>query len=187
MVVNFPSVAASAVLTADIKKYAQEHCSECTVDSVDVQLSQLANGQSVQTTVSAVQANPEINYVLSAVPSAVTGLSAALQTVGRSNVKIGGTGGEYQNFVNIASGTESAWVNQGTEGVGFNEIDAGLHGLAGGKYQYKSDIYVPLVLVTKSNLAKLGGPQAAKAVGTYQVPANYVDLYSKLWHVKAPK
>ena len=58
MVVNFPSVAASAVLTADIKKYAQEHCSECTVDSVDVQLSQLANGQSVQTTVSAVQANP---------------------------------------------------------------------------------------------------------------------------------
>ena len=90
---------------------------------------------------------------LSAVPSAVTGLSAALQTVGRSNVKIGGTGGEYQNFVNIASGTESAWVNQGTEGVGFNEIDAGLHGLAGGKYQYKSDIYVPLVLVTKSNLA----------------------------------
>jgi len=187
LVQTFPSVAFSAQMTADFQAVVAKGCSQCTVSIVDISLVQLATDGGVSPTISAVQANPAINYVISPVFTAALGLKTALDTAGKTNIKIAGQGGEYANYVDIANGTESAWVNFSTIASGYVDIDAGLHGLAGGKTQYKHDIDPPLVLVTKANLAKLGGPQAAKATGAFEVPANYPQQYAALWHVKYKK
>ena len=53
--------------------------------------------------------------------------------------------------------------------------------MAGGKSQYKTDQYAPVMLVTKDNLPALGGPEAAKATGVFEVPTNLADQYAALW------
>ncbi len=184
LVQTFPAVAFSSQMTTDFEAVVKKNCSQCTASSVQISVVQLATDGGVSATVSAVQADPSINYVISPVFTAALGLKTALNTAGRTNVKIAGNGGQYANYEDIANGTESAWVNFSTIASGYVDIDAGLHGLAGGKYQYKQDINPPLVLVTKANLAKLGGPQAAKATGALEVPANYPAQYAALWHVK---
>ena len=184
LVQTFPAVAFSTQMTTDFESVVKKNCSQCTVSSVEISVVQLATDGGVSATVSAVQADPAVNYVISPVFTAALGLKTALDTAGRSSVKIAGDGGQYANYEDIANGTESAWVNFSTIASGYVDIDAGLHGLAGGKYQYKQDINPPLVLVTKANLAKLGGPQAAKATGAFEVPTNYPAQYAALWHVK---
>ena len=180
-VMNFPDVGVSVALTAAFKKFVGAHCGQCTVDSFDVSLVQLATGAAPATTASAVQANPSITHVVAADGSAAFGLRAALDTVGRKDVKIAGLNGGYSDYANIAAGTESAWVNaSGTYG-GYVAVDIGLHGMAGGKSQYKTDQYAPVMLVTKDNLAALGGPEAAKATGVFEVPTNLADQYAALW------
>jgi len=187
LIQTFPSVAFSAAMTTDFEAVVKKGCTQCVVSTVDISLVQLATDGGVSPTVSAVQADPSVNYVIAPVFTAALGLTKALDTAGKTNIKIAGQGGEYANYVDIANGTESAWVNFSTIASGYVDLDAGLHGLAGGKYQYKQDINPPLVLVTKQNLAKLGGPQAAKATGAFEVPANYPQQYAALWHVKANK
>ena len=184
VVQNVSAVAFSQELTTDFKSVVAKNCSKCTVSSVDISLVQFATDGGVSATISAVQANPDLNYIISSVFSTTFGLRAGLDTAGRPNVKIAGNGGEYTNDVNIANGTESAWVNYSTALQGWGDIDTGLHGLAGKKWQYTSDNYPPLLLVTKQNLAKLGGPAAAKATGSFEYPANYAAQYKKLWHIK---
>ena len=107
----------SVALTAAFKKFVGAHCGQCTVDSFDVSLQQLTTGAAPATTASAVQANPSITHVVVADGSAAFGLRAALDTIGRKDVKIAGLNGNYSDYANIAAGTESAWVNaSGTYG-----------------------------------------------------------------------
>ena len=181
------AVAFSTALTTDFESVVAKNCSKCTVSSVDISLVQFATDGGLSATISAVQANPDLNYVISPVFSTTFGMRAALDSAGRSSVKIAGNGGEYANYVDIANGTESAWVNYSTALQGWGDIDTGLHGLAGTKWQYTTDNYPPLLLVTKQNLAKLGGPAAAKATGSFEYPANYAAQYAALWHVKKAK
>ena len=181
---TFTSVSSSALETVGFTAFVGKNCSGCTVSSVDESLGQLAQDGGVSTTVSAVQANPDINYVIVPTSSAAVGLRAALDAAGRSDVKIAGASGTYQNLLNIASGTESASLTYSTGIDGYLDLDAGLHGMAGKKAQYKGDIYPPLMLVTKKNLANFGGPAAAKATGSPEFPANYAAQYAALWHIK---
>ena len=53
--------------------------------------------------------------------------------------------------------------------------------MQGKKAQYKTDTYAPVFLVTKDNIASLGGAAAAKTLGYFDYPANYADLYGALW------
>ena len=178
------TVASSSGLTASFKAFVKRNCSKCTVSTVDESLQQFGTDGGVSATVSAVQANPAVNYVIVATSSAATGLRAALDAIGRSNVKIAGPSAEYNNYLAVANGTESAWVNFSFPIDGYADVDAGLHGLAGKKWQYKNDIFPgPLVLVTKESLPKLGGAEAAKATGSFDLPSNYVGQYKALWRI----
>ena len=49
-------------------------------------------------------------------PQTALGLRSALDTAGRQDVQIGGLGAASRDYVNIASGAESAWVNLNTGG-----------------------------------------------------------------------
>ena len=182
--ITLPAVSSSTDQTADFKAFVRAHCSKCSVDSDQESLALLASGGIASAMVSAVQADPTIKYIFAPVGSATTGLRAALDAAGYQDVKIAGVAATYQNFLNIASGAESAWVQEGKRIEGFDLVDAGLHGAEGPSAQYKSDIYGPLVLVTKHNLAKLGGPEAAKATGAFELPTNYVHLFKADWRVK---
>ena len=184
MLQNFPDVGVSVALTASMKKFVGANCKQCTVDTIDVPIAKLTTGQAPAVTVSAVQANPSVNYVFAADGSAALGLRSALNVIGRSDAKIGGLNGSYTDYTNVAAGTESAWINRTSGAGGYVDVDAGLHGMAGKKYQYKTDSYAPIMLVTKDNLPSLGGPEASKATGNFVAPSNYVDLYAKLWKVK---
>ena len=133
LIIKFNEVPQSADFATEFKKFTTANCSKCTTDFVDATLAQLASGAVGATAVSAVQANTAVNYVFSPVSSAVNGLRAALGTIGRNDVKIAGYTGGYQNYVNIAAGTESAWVNEAKGAAGYNFLDTGLHGMAGKK------------------------------------------------------
>ena len=185
MVMRFNEVPQAALFADKYKKFVEKNCSQCTVDLVDINNQQLASQASASVTASAVQANPSITHVVAPVPSATNGLRQALSTIGRDNIKISGYLGQYQQFANIEAGTDSAWVSQSRGAQGYNYIDTGLHGMAGKKYQYKTDTYAPIMLVTKDNIASLGGANAAKATNDFPIPSNYADLYSALWKLKS--
>ena len=184
MVINYPEVGSSVALTAAFKKFVAKNCSKCTVDSVDALLKQLVSGDVPAIAASAVQANPSVTHVIAADGSAAIGLRSALDTINRKDVKIAGLNGQYHDYLGIAAGTESAWVNGAGNMGGWEAVDVGLHAMAGKKYQYKTDGYPPIMLVTKDNLPSLGGPEAAKATGAMQAPPDYADLYAKLWKIK---
>ena len=183
LMANYPEVPLSVNLTAAMKKFVAKNCGKCTVDSVDISNAQLASGASASTAVSAVQKNPAITDIFVPLATAALGLRTALDTAGRKDVKIGGLGAQYGNFVNVASGAESAWVNLNSGGNGYTYVDVGLHAMAGKKYQYKTDHYPPIFLVTKENLPSLGGPEAAKATAYFNLPVGLPDLFASVWKV----
>ena len=187
MMMNFPDVGVSVALTAAFEDYVKSNCGECTVDTADVSLQKLVSGAAPAVMASAVQANPSVTHVFAADGSASFGLRAALDAIGRKDAKIAGLNGGYQNFAGIEAGTESAWINGSSTAGGYTAIDIGLHGMAGKKAQYKTDHYPPIFLVTKDNIASLGGASAAKASGLFEVPADLLQQYVALWKVKSPK
>jgi ribose transport system substrate-binding protein len=173
----FLDVSAFAVLkeftdaaTAEITKL----CPGCKVTTLDDSLTEIGNNQIVPSVVSAVQRDPSVDYVLSADGAFISGLASSLNNIGRGSVKIAGGDPDISDEQNLLTGTESAWVGQAYQELGWQVMDATLRHLEGMPIPV-GDGGWPLQLIVKANV---GTPN-----NSLQAPTNYQAQFEKLWGV----
>ena len=152
-------------------------CPECTATSVPVQIADLGSPAMSQTIVSALQANPKINYVAVTVGNLAAGLDAALKQAGLSDkVKIIGAVPDPSAFEALNAGTNAMWVNYSPVMNSWALLDAALRSLdAQGPV---SGLPFPVSVITKAELP------TDYSGGAVVYPENYQDLFGELWLVK---
>ena len=156
--------------TAEITKL----CPACKVTPLNDSLTEVGSNGVVPSVVSAVQRDSSVNYVLSADGAFITGLSSSLSNIGRSSVKIAGGDPDISDEQNLLAGTESAWVGQAYQELGWQVMDAVLRHMEGMTIP-TADGGWPLQLIVKANV---GTPN-----NSLQAPTNYQAQFEKLWGV----
>jgi ribose transport system substrate-binding protein len=156
--------------TAEISKL----CPACKVSNLDDSLTQVGGNQVIPSVVSAVQRDPSVSYVLSADGAFITGLATSLKNIGRGSVKIAGGDPDITNEQNMVAGTESAWVGQAYQELGWQVTDVVLRHLEGVKIP-AGDGGWPLQLLTKDNV---GTPN-----NSLQAPTDFEAQFKKLWQL----
>lgn len=153
----------------------KSHCTKCVVTTLNAPLSEVLSGGLVPAVVAAVQANPSIKYVLTSDGAFLTGLSAALATIGRTDVKIGvGTPGLGDEEA-LVKGTEQAATGQAFKYTGMLMVDAAARYLEHMKI-LPEDGTEPQMLLTSANV---GTPS-----NDLLYPRNFEAQFKKLWKVK---
>jgi ribose transport system substrate-binding protein len=77
-----------------------------------------------QTVVSDAQDDPKLGYAIFAIGEMTTGVRAALNTAGLSQIKIAGNDPNIPNLSALGNGSESAWVGEDSVILGWRAIDA---------------------------------------------------------------
>jgi ABC-type sugar transport system substrate-binding protein len=178
LVLTLPFPALQVSQDAFVKTVASL-CPACKVTTKSLDPTAIDTPAAVQAVVASLEADPSIKYVYSIESSGVDGLPAALLAADISGVKIFGSIPDPQSLQGLQSGTEAWWVTQDPNLASWLQMDTILRlSEEGGESSGKTlveDVY-PLGVLTPENVSK-----DAKAIPVY--PANYEELFKKLWKV----
>jgi ribose transport system substrate-binding protein len=169
---NVPEYPTFAITGQALTKEVAATCPQCSVQTVNLTISELDNNQVVPTIVSALRSNPSATYALAPDGALFAGLPEALRAASLSNINIGGGAATEENEQDLVNGTESAWLVQSFEEQGWMGVDVALRLLEGVPLP-SADSVQPTQVLTKSTV---GTPQA-----DYAVPSNYASLYRQAW------
>jgi ribose transport system substrate-binding protein len=147
-------------------------CPDCKVQTVDISVSQLGQGQTASVVVAALRKSPSTKYVIFDDGSFASGINSALSAAGLSDIKIGGVDGDADNLAAIRSGTQQAWITSSSYNSGYASVDIALRYVE--KAPISTDDLQPFQLITKDNIGSLT---------TWSYPANAAAQYLKLWGV----
>ena len=172
--VDVPTFAVLQEYTNAAEATIKAQCSQCTVTTLNISLTQLGNNQVIPAVVSAVQRDPSADYVLSADGAFVAGLSSSLAPIGRSDIKIAGGDPSLQNEQDLLTGKAQAWTGQAYNYTGWEVVDSVARMLEGMPIP-PSDGGWPLMLLTK---ASVGTPS-----DDLNYPADFQQQFEQLWHV----
>ena len=175
LMVDVPTFAVLKEYTDGVVSQIKSHCTMCVVTSMDASLSEVGSNGVVPAVVAAIQANPSIKYVLFSDGAFDTGLTAALKTIGRTDVKIAGGSPSIQDEQALITGQESAWTGQAYSYIGWMFVDAAAR-LVEKLPIPVGDGGVPQQLLMASNVGKPSNDLIE--------PSNYPSLFKKLWRVK---
>jgi ribose transport system substrate-binding protein len=176
LLVNWPDIGSFKAIDASAVATFKSGCAACSITQLNLSLTQEVNGSN-DAVVSALQAHPDIKYVVSMFGQPIIGLDAAMQTAGISGVKIVGSGPALQQLQDLANGDPGAWISTPYAAYGYLELDVALR-IAAGVPIADGDGGQPVVLLTKANV---GTGTVTDAV--QEVPVNYQALYAAAWHV----
>jgi ABC-type sugar transport system substrate-binding protein len=126
--------------------------------------------------VSAVQKNPDIDWVLLSLGDMATGLHPALNAAGFSRVKIGGEGASEADIAALKNGTEAVWAAFPAAIAGTYRFDAAVRVL-GGEDPTKINYLTPTQLLTPDNVRTA----PLDADNYYVGVPGYLDFFTKLW------
>ncbi len=149
-------------------------CAKCVVTSLDVTVPQLTEGTLVQAVVDALKKDPSIKYVLSSDGAFLGGLDAALKAANLTGIKVAGAEPAITNKQNLVTGSEHAWSDEPISQTGWQIIDIAARASLGMEVP-AGDGGRPQRLLTKANVGTPGE--------SLDLPANFKDLYKKLWGV----
>jgi ABC-type sugar transport system substrate-binding protein len=149
-------------------------CPDCTFNSVPVQEQQLGSPSVTNAIVSALQANPSIDYLVATLGNITDGLAASLGQAGLAHVKIVAATPDPASIKALQNGTNAMYVGISPAIIGYVELDAGLRSLETHKPIFDDDL--PLTVLTPSNVTK-----SSTAIPAY--PADYASLFKKTWKV----
>lgn len=171
-------VPAFAVLKAygdGFKEGIEEGCAACTMETLDVAPAQLASNGLVPATVSALQTNPDVEYLASTDVAFLTGIEGQLKAAGREDVKIVGGSADINNLTAVKNGGNQVAVTAAAEN------------------QYG---WLALDIVFRTALGmdvQEGGGGRSEMIATQETaepsengldhPADYEDQYLTLWGV----
>lgn len=149
-------------------------CAKCVVTSLDVTVPQLTDGGLVPAVVAALQKDPSIKYLLSSDGAFLGGLDAALKAANLTGIKVAGAEPAITNKQNLVTGSEHAWSDEPISQTGWQIIDIAARASLGMEVP-AGDGGRPQRLLTKANVGTPGE--------SLDLPANFKDLYKKLWGV----
>ncbi len=154
-----------------------KYCPGATTSLINVSAADLLSGASVKSVVSAVQANPKINYV-EPFGSLEGGLRAALNAAGMTSVQLGGIIPSTVQNQEVKSGADLFWVQSPNGLECWNAIDAIARALTGGDPEIHADQNILPWVIEKSNVGNID----LSALPDY--PQGYEALFEKAWHVR---
>jgi ABC-type sugar transport system substrate-binding protein len=167
---NYPVVASG---DSAFKSSVGQYCPQCKITSTSIQAKDIGTAAATGAVVSSLQARPDVDYLRVDIGSMATGLSVALNQAGRNNVTIFGDVPDPAAISALRAHTNAWWVNFGSGLFAYALFDAGLRAL-GTKQPVVDNGSFPLAVLTAQNV-----PSEALPI----VPANYPDLFAKLWGV----
>jgi ABC-type sugar transport system substrate-binding protein len=173
-VANLAGNSVSELETTRMKADLSATCPDCTLNSVPVQEQQLGSPSVTNAIVSALQANPSIDYLVATLGNITDGLAASLEQAGLAHVKIVGATPDPASIKALQNGTNAMYVGISPVITGYVELDAGLRSLDTHKPVFDDDL--PLTVLTPSNV-----PKSSTDIPAY--PAEFASLFKKIWKV----
>ncbi len=154
----------------------QGYCPDCSTELIDAPVGELASGQASTSIVSALQRNPDLNYVLT-LGNFAAGVRPGLDSNGYESVKIVGylpTPALLQEMVDSPDGYVG-WVVVPNTYDGFTAIDAVLRAKTGGDPTVHNEEAEPLWIV---------GPDSDIDTSALpELPFDYAQAFAALWGV----
>jgi ribose transport system substrate-binding protein len=149
-------------------------CPDCKVLNLNNTVAQASSGGVVPAVISTLRSNPSYDYVIASSSDLVTGLPAALASVGLTGkVKFAGSSSNTASLAALKAGQAAAFTGNPLGYVGWQAVDTAARDSEG--MSFVPDPHVPFQLLV---------PGSTFAVTTSQnVPADYEAQFEKLWHV----
>ncbi len=170
-------VPAFAVLKAygdGFKEQLPKVCTACTISTLDNAPAQLASNGIVPAVVSALQKDPEIDYIVSTDTAFLAaGLPSALKAAGISGVKLVGGSPDINSLQGIVSGDLAAVSSTGEDQYGWTAVDIVARTMTGQDVPDGDGGRVQMISVQDN----VGKPSAAGLAH----PADFRDQYKALW------
>ena len=144
----------------------------------DTQITDLIGGKIPSQVVSAIQRNPDIDWVILCLGDMATGLKAALRGAGFGNkVKIGGESASTANITALKKKDEDVWTGFAAKIHGWRRIDAAARVFNGESLDPNNNTMLPTQLNTQDN----ENSAPLDTDGYYLGVPDYKDQYLKLW------
>jgi ribose transport system substrate-binding protein len=151
------------------------NCPECKSTVINIPVADW-NTKTQGEIQSALQKDPSINYVYVLYDAMVAGALPAVETLGRTDVKIGSYNGSAFALDDIAKGTAVAMnVGEDTPCIGYTSADQAFRVLTG---MAPVETRTPIRIWDATNVAETGAPSAQPGVG-YGTAC--VDGFKALW------
>ncbi|HEX8581462.1 MAG TPA: hypothetical protein VF640_04000, partial [Acidimicrobiales bacterium] len=156
----------------------EDACPECEVTPLDVTINDLTSGAVASQVVSALQSNPDIDYVFLAIGDLATGLPDTLAGAGvAEQVKIVGGVPNPEQIQSLIDGTSDAWIPLPRAAAAWTAVDAMVRHAVGMDIDPESHEILPIELWTQENV-----PSPASE---YEGPENYQQQFTELWGVSS--
>ena len=144
----------------------------------DTQITDLIGGKIPSSIVSAIQRNPDIDWVVLCLGDMATGLKAALRGAGQgTKVKIGGESASIANITALKKKDEDVWTGFAAKIHGWRRIDAAARVFNGESLDPNNNALLPTQLITQDNVSSA----PIDTDGYYLGVPDYKDQFLKLW------
>ena len=144
----------------------------------DTQISDLIGGKIPASVVSAIQRNPDIDWVILCLGDMATGLKAALRGASQgTKVKIGGESASIANITALKNKDEDVWTGFAAKIHGWRRIDAAARVFNGESIDPNNNALLPTQLLTQDNV----GSAPIDTDGYYLGVPDYKNQFLKLW------
>lgn len=154
-----------------------EFCPECTVTNVEVGVADFIAGKVPNLVASEFRRNPDAKYAMFAIGGLTTGVQAALDAAGITDVKIGGESPDAPNIQALKDGTEVLWTGFPTVILGWRIADAFARAFNGDDVAIASEALLPTQILTTENI----GTAPIDETGTYIGYPDYETAFKQLW------
>ena len=146
----------------------------------DTQISDLIGGKIPSSVVSAIQRNPDIDWVVLCLGDMATGLNAALRGAGQgTKVKIGGESASIANITALKKKDEDVWTGFAAKIHGWRRIDAAARVFNGESLDPNNNALLPTQLLTQDNVSSA----PIDTDGYYLGVTDYKAQFQKLWGI----
>lgn len=123
LVQDIPAFAVLKSYADGFREELEAGCAECTTESLDVAPAQLASNGLVPAIVSALQTNPDIDYLATSNVAFLTGIGPALKAAGLEDVKIVGGSADINSLQAVKDGVMLAVTAQAEDQYGWMALD----------------------------------------------------------------
>jgi len=123
LVQDIPAFAVLKAYADGFRDELEAGCAECTVESLDLAPAQLASNGLVPAIVSALQKNPDIEYLATSDVAFLTGIGPALKAAGLDGIKIVGGSADINSLQAVQDGVMLAATAQAEDQYGWMALD----------------------------------------------------------------
>lgn len=155
-----------------LQKHVEENCDDCTVTVLNQAVADIATN-TPNNVVSALQENPDIDYVYFGFGDLSRGVAPAVAGAG-IEAKIVGLAPVNENLQRLMDGEEHAWASWATSLVGWGMVDGLARFFNGEDMEPANNQPLTFRLFTADS-----PPEDENPI----FPTNYEDLYADLWQV----